>query len=127
MKNLDILAIANSYATQKEKGDGLRLPAAVAWKRRINLDRIFKAKALIDDALKEVQQKFSDDDHSDPSDDGGRKVKAEFLPDFIKEQGDILTQETPVEIVKVKIEDIGDVALTDADMDTLAFMIEGGE
>lgn len=125
MKNLDILAITNAYTAQKEKGDGLRLPAAVAWKRRLNLDKLIQAKRLIDEALNEIGQKYADDDHSDPAEDGkGRKVKPEYVQEYATAQGEVLSQETPVDIQKIRIEDLGDIALTDADMDTLAFMIE---
>lgn len=127
MKNLDILAITSAYTAQKENGEGLWLPAAVAWKRRLNLDRLFRAKALIDEALKEVGQRYSDDEHSEATEDGNRKIKHEFMQEFVTAQGEILTQETPVDIQKVPIDAIGDVELSDADMDTLAFMIEGGE
>ena len=127
MKNLDILAITNAYTAQKEKGNGLRLPAAVAWKRRLNLDKLFRAKALIDEALNEVGQRFVDDEHSEAAEDGNRKIKPEYMQEFVTAQGEILTQDTPVDIQKVSIDAIGDVELTDADMDTLAFMIEGGD
>ncbi len=127
MKNLDILAITNAYTVQKEKGEGLRLPAAVAWKRRLNLDKLFRAKALIDEALKEVAQRYSDDEHSEATEDGNRRIKSDFMKDFALAQGEILTQDTPVDIQKVPIDTIGDVELSDSDMDTLAFMIEGGD
>lgn len=124
MKNLDILAIVSAYTAKKEKGDGIKLPAAVAWKRRLNLDKLFKAKALIDEALNEIGQKYADDDHSDPADDGGRRVKPEYVQEYATEQAEILAQETDVDIRMVRIEELGDIALTDADMDTLAFMLE---
>ena len=127
MKNLDILAIVSAYTAKKEKGDGIKLPAAVAWKRRLNFDKLFKAKGIIDEALREVGQRFSDDEHSEATEDGGRKVKPEYMQEFVTAQGEILTQDTPVDIQKVSIDAIGDVELTDADMDTLAFMIEGGD
>lgn len=127
MKNLEILSIVNTYSAQKEKGEGIKLPAAVAWKRRLNLDKLFKAKGIIDEALKEVGQKYADDEHSTEAEDGNRKVRAEYMQEFVTAQGEILTQETPVDIQKVPIDAIGDVELSDADMDTLAFMIEGGE
>lgn len=123
MQNLEIVGIINAYMAQKEKGEGLKLPAAVAWKRRLNLDKLFKAKAVIDEAMKEIGQKYADDDHS-VQDGDGRKVKPEFIADYAKEQAELLAQDTPVEITKVSIDDIGDVVLSDAEMDTLAFMLK---
>ena len=127
MKNLEIVAIVNAFMAQKQKGEGIKLPAAIAWKRRLNLDKLFKAKGVIDEALKEVGQRFSDDEHSEATEDGNRKIKPAFMQEFVTAQGEILTQDTPVDIQKVPIDAIGDVELSDADMDTLAFMIEGGE
>ena len=126
MQNLEIVGIVNAYTTNKGK-DGVRLTAAVAWKRRVNLDKLFKAKAIIDEALREINERYADDEHS-VEEDGNRKVKPEYLADFVREQGEILAQDTEVDVRKVKIEELGNVELTDADMDTLAFMIaEEGE
>ena len=127
MRNIDIVAIVNAYTTQKNSGEpGVKLPAKVAWTRRVNMDKLFRAKSIIDEAVKELQSKYADDEHSTEMEDGnGRSVKPEYMQEFVKEQADILTQETEVDIRKVKIEDLGDVELSDADMDTIAFMLEG--
>ena len=122
MRNLDILAIASAYT--KKKSD-IKLPAPIAWKRRLNMDRIFRAKEIIDGALNEIRQKYADDDHSIPAEDGnGRQVKPEYIQEYATAQAEVLSQETPVDIEKIKIEDLGEIALTDTDMDTLAFMIK---
>lgn len=137
MKNIDIVAVVNAYTNlkterAKARGNGtdvheLKLPASVAWKRRVNLDKLFSAKKVIDEALQEIQQTYSDDKHSTANEDGTRTVKPEFLPDFAKEQGDILMQETEVDICKVSIESLGDIEISDDEMDTLSFMIKEGE
>lgn len=123
MKNLDIMAITNAYMAQKEKSEGLKLPAAVAWKRRLNMDKLFHAKEIIDEALREIAQKYADDEHAD-KDGTGWKVKQEYIEAFAKEQAEILRQETDIDIRTIKIEDLGDITLTDTDMDTLAFMLD---
>ena len=124
MQNLEIVSIVNSYMDHKSD---VKLPAAVAWKRRVNLDKLIRAKGLIDDAMKELGERYSDDEHSDESENGTRKVKPEFLAEYLKEQADILSQDTDVDIRKAKVEDLGDIEISDADMDTLAFMIEDGD
>lgn len=123
MKNLEIVAIVNAY----QKGTSLKLPAAVAWKRRVNIDKLFKAKNLIDEALQEAREPYLDDEHSVPMENGGRQILPEFVDAFAQAQSEILTQETDIDIKKVKIEDIGDIEISDADMDTLAFMIKDGD
>lgn len=124
MKNLEIVGIVNAYMARHKDGEGIKLPAAVAWKRRLNIDKLFKARAIIDEALKENRQKYFDGERSETTEDGDMIVKPEYQADFFREQNEILAQDTPVEITKVKIEDLGDVSLSDADMDTIAFMIE---
>ena len=121
MKNIDILSIVTAY----QKADGtLTLPAKVAWTRRVNLKKLSEAKSIIDEAMQDLQRKYADDEHSEATEDGQRKVKSEYMAEFIKTQGDILMQDTDVDIKKVSIEDLGDIALTDKQMDTIAFMIE---
>ena len=135
MQNLEIMGIVNAYMAKKEQDakdrkegmyvDEMKLPAAVAWKRRVNMDKLFKAKALIDDAMKELSEKYADDEHSVEGENGVRRVKEEYLPEYLKAQGEILAQDTELDIRKVKIEDLGEIELSDSDMDTIGFMIEG--
>lgn len=128
MKNQEIVAIVNVYTAIHSTGEGLKLPAKVAWIRRLNMDKLFRAKGLIDEAMKEIAQKYSDDEHSTPAEEGnGRTVKPEYIPEYAKEQAEILAQDTDIEIRKVNIEELGDIQLTDAEMDTIAFMLEGGD
>lgn len=119
MKNIDILTIVTAY----QKTDGtLTLPAKVAWIRRVNLKKLAEAKAIIDEAMQEIQQRFADDEHSSEK-DGQRLVKPQYMAEFSKAQADILLQETDVDIKKISIEDLGDITLSDKQMDTIAFMI----
>ena len=120
MKNIDILTIVTAF----QKADGtLTLPAKVAWTRRINYKKLAEAKAIIDEAMQELQAKYASDEYS-YQDGDERKVKTEYMKSFVEEQSEILTQDTDVDIKKVSIEDLGDINLTDKEMDTLAFMIE---
>lgn len=125
MKNIEIVGIVNAFAANKDSS--MKLPASVAWKRRLNMKTLTEAKAVIDEALQEIGKRYADDEHSVEGENGQRNVKPEYMADYAKETGEILVQETDVTIRKIKIEDIGDITLSDADMDTLAFMIEEGE
>lgn len=129
MKNAEITAITNIYTARKGKGgDKLRLPAAVAWKRRVNMDKLFKARVLIDEAMQEISDKYADDEHSkevtDESGEKSRVVRDEYLAEYGKAQMEILSQDTDIDVKKIKIEELGDLILSDEDLDTLAFMIE---
>ena len=119
MKNIDILTIVTAY----QQTDGtLTLPAKVAWTRRVNIRKLIEAKSIIDEALQEIQRQYADDTHSEESEEG-RVVKPQYRAEFAKAQADILTQDTDVDIKKVPIEELGDITLTDRQMDTIAFMI----
>lgn len=126
MKNYEIAAIINAFERLKNSDEsGPLLPASVAWKRRLNLTKLIEANRVITEALDEVSNKYADDTHSyEDKEKGMRLVKQEFLADYAKARTEILEQETDVDIKKVKIDDIGDVVLSETDMDTLAFMIE---
>ena len=119
MKNIDILTIVTAF----QKTDGtLTLPAKIAWTRRVNYKKLMEAKTIIDEAMQEIQSKYADDEHSSEK-DGQRLVKPQYMAEFSKEQADILLQETDVDIKMIPIEDLGDIALSDKQMDTIAFMI----
>ena len=128
MKNLEIVGIVNAYMARHKDGEGIKLPAAVAWKRRLNIDKLFHAKGIIDEAMKEIFQKYSDEEHSEERElEDGKKdrvIKPEYVADFRREQAEIMEQDTEVEIRKVSISELGNIELSDADMDTIAFMLE---
>lgn len=123
MKNYEIMSVARAFSAVS--GD-LKLPAAIAWKRRVNHHKILDACQIIEEALSEVRNKYSADEYS-IQDGDDRKVKPEFMPEFAKAQADILNQDTDVDIKKIRIEDLGEIEISDKDMDTLAFMIEDGD
>lgn len=129
MKNFEIYAITNAYkhlaevSQTNQNGSEIKLPAKVAWIRRVNMDKLFKAQAIIDEALNDISKKYSDDEHS-TDENGNRRVKDEFINDYANERAEIFDQDTDIEIKKVKIEELGDVMLSDEYMDTVMFMIE---
>lgn len=131
MTNIEIVQILDVYSASKadnKKVEELRLPAAVAWKRRVNLKRLIRAREVIDEALREIDQRYADDQHSDevPAADGNRAraVKKEYLGEYMRERTDILMQDTDVTISAIKIGDLDGLSLSESDMDTIAFMIE---
>ena len=128
MKNLEIVTIVNAYIARHKDGEGMKLPAKAAWTRRVNMDKLFHAKGIIDEAMKEILQKYSDEEHSEEKElEDGRKdrvIKPEYVADFRREQTEIMEQDTEVEIRKVSVSELGNIELSDADMDTIAFMLE---
>ena len=119
MKNIDIVAVVTAY----RNGTTMKLPAKIAWTRRVNMEKLFQAHKIINDALNEARAPFLDDEHSTVA-ENGRQIHPEYAADFLKAQDDILSQDTDVDIKKVRIEDLGDITISDSEMDTLAFMLE---
>ena len=130
MKNYEIYAIAGAFrhlaelSQTNQNGSEVKLPVKVAWIRRVNLDKIMKASALIDEAFDDISKKYMDDAHSEEDSEGRRLIRREYIEEYAKARAEILEQDTEVEIKKVKIEDLGDVMLSDEYMDTIMFMIE---
>ena len=141
MYNFEITTIVGNFLNEKEKilkaqKEGkeyfsLKLPISVAWKRRININKLMKANEIIDEAIKEFQQKYATDEYSEAIvDEQGqemRRIKDQYLDEYKNTYNEILNQKTDVDIKKVKIEDLGDLILTDEELDSLAFMIEEQE
>ena len=136
MINKEIKELVAVYNYRRSEGENIKLPAAISWKRRVNYDKLTKASELIDEALKEIGEKYKDDDHSEDvkisyKDEDGltksrteRRVKKEYFEEYATQLNDILKQETDIDIKKVKIDDLDGLELTDNEMDTLSFMIE---
>lgn len=141
MYNYEIETIIRNFLAEKnrilkaqennEQIQSLKLPIAVAWKRRLNLNKLAKAKEVIDEAIQECQKKYATDEYSQAiKDENGqdiRRIKNQYILEYQKDYNDIMNQETDVDIKKVKIEDLGDLILTDEELDSLAFMIEEEE
>ena len=138
MKNYEIVDLVRTYiAYRNDKSvPEVKLPAAVAWKKRLNFDKLSHANDLIIEAQKEISEKYLDDAHSEEvevsyKDEDGmvkkrkdRRVLPEFREEFETELKNLFDQETDVDIKKVKIDTLEGVELSDAEMDSLWFMIE---
>lgn len=121
MKNYEIMEITGAY---RQTSGEFKLPASVAWKRRLNMKKLLDAEMLIREAVQEIQKDYSDDVHSTDLGDGKRQVKGEYLAGYNKKINELYEQDTPIEIQKVGIGELGTAEISDKEMDTLAFMIE---
>ena len=124
MKNCEIRKIVLAY---KSTSGTLSLPASVAWKRRLNMKQLMDVDRTVEEAIRELQQEFMDDEHSVDIGDGRREIKDMYTAEFSKRFNELMEQDTPVNIHTVPAETVfsDDLKLTDAELDTLEFMIEG--
>lgn len=125
MKNSEIIKITNAYQKTDKK---LKLPISVAWKRRLNLQKLMDARMLIDSAIREINLEYMDDEHSIETGIDLREIKPEYLNEYGKKIYEIQDQDTPINIQTINsIEELGDVSISDDEMDTILFMVEGGD
>lgn len=138
MFNSDIIGIVASYRALLMKEAKMEkapeLPVAVSWARRLNMKELGKAAETINEALRDLDDQYNTDERSMDKEvalEDGKKttvriVKDEFMEEYSKKRLEILSQKTDVKIKMISIEALKDVALTEAQMDTLEFMIEEG-
>lgn len=124
MTNNEVKSIVDAYTKIKENGTDSKIPVRAAWTRRKNLKKIMEAYATYREAFVDLQQRYSDDEHSVEHANGDRQIKMQYMPQYQKEVTELLNLEADVTVEKIKIEDLGNCALSDTEMDTLAFMIE---
>ena len=110
------------------------------WAFRVNLKKLEEANALYDEALREFQSEYADDEHSTEEvmkDEKGeslknengeevktRTVKAEYLAEFQNKYQELLMQENEISFKLITIEDIEDADPSFADLEMLSFMID---
>lgn len=121
MKNYEIYNIVESY--NKTNGE-LKLPASVSWKRRLNMKKLIDAYEVIKEAITDINKEYANDEHAVRIENGNWKVNKEYHEELNKRQLELMEQDTPIDIQKVSIDDLGDTTISDLEMDTLDFMIE---
>lgn len=110
------------------------------WAFRVNLKKIEEANKLYEEALREFQLEYADDEHSTEEvmkDEKGnpvkneqgeeiktRTVKKEYFDEFQSKYQELLVQENEVSFKVVNIEDIEDANPDFADLEMLSFMID---
>ena len=109
------------------------------WAFRVNLKKIEEANKLYEEALREFQSEYADDEHSTEEvmkDEKGnivkneqgeeiktRTVKKEYFDEFQSKYQELLVQENEVSFKVINIEDIEDANPDFADLEMLSFMI----
>lgn len=124
MKNYEIQSICNALSRQQED---MKLPISVAWKRRQNIAKLLQANGMIDGALRDIQKAYADEEHSDSLGNDSWQIKPEFMDEYGKQVEELLNQDTEIVIQKVPLSAIGDITVSDAQLQTLAFMISEEE
>lgn len=102
------------------------------WAFRVNLKKIEEANKLYEEALREFQSEYADDEHSTEEvmrDEQGeeiktRTVKEEYFAEFQNKYQELLVQENEINFKLITIDDIEDANPSFADLEMLSFMID---
>lgn len=110
------------------------------WAFRVNLKKIEEANKLYEEALREFQSEYADDEHSTEEvmrDEKGnpvkneqgeeiktRTVKKEYFDEFQNKYQELLVQENEINFKLITIDDIEDANPSFADLEMLSFMID---
>lgn len=110
------------------------------WAFRVNVKKIEEINKLYEEAVREFQAEYADDEHSTEEvmkDEKGepvkneqgeevktRTVKPEYLAEFQSKYQELLSQENEVNFKLVTIDDIEDADPSFADLEMLSFMID---
>lgn len=120
MKNSEITAITNAIPLAPET----KLPIAAAWSRRLNLKKLQEARQTIDEAVRDLNKDFIDSGKVIDEGEGQYKIMDQHMPEYTARMKELMDLEQEIEIRKVKIEDLGDISVSEAEMDALMFMLE---
>lgn len=110
------------------------------WAFRVNLKKIEEANKLYEEALREFQSEYADDEHSTEEvmkDEKGnsvkneqgeeiktRTVKKEYFDEFQNKYQELLVQENEINFKLITIDDIEDANPSFEDLEMLSFMID---
>lgn len=142
LTNLEILNIYN-YVNRSEDLNGektypmLKLlnqfSTKVKWAFHVNLKKIEDVVTIYNNVVKDVQQEYSDDEHSIESTDTDnnktkiRTIKEKYLKEYQEKIQELLLQENEISIKLISIDDLSDANLDFADLEILSFMINENE
>ena len=122
LTNLEISNILSAYNANLKSE--MKLPISIAWKRKKNIKKLQSIWEAADEMIKELKDKYFVDGNTFKDEKGRVCLKEEHTAELLNEQNEIMKQENEIEIATVKIEELGDISLTDLDMETISFMIE---
>jgi hypothetical protein len=130
LKNIEIKNILDGLNSEKSivKSD-TTLPINILWEIDKNHKKLSSIGEKIEERTNTIQQKYSSDECStevkDENDNViGRKVKPEYMSNFLTEINDFMILENEVEIGTIKISDLSTLSLSGKDFQSIKFMID---
>lgn len=138
--NLTNIEIANIIAYSKTETSvvqdaSYKFSITFAWNLKKNLSKLMK---IYDDFVQmqnEIMDVYSDDEHSEITEDNQRRVKTEYFAEYNEKMNALYNEQNEVEISIVKldkivpggIEGLDNTGISIMDLDILSFMIDESE
>lgn len=127
LKNIEVLNIL--IGLNKSEIISKQMPVSFLWAFKCNLKKLEEVNKLFEDSRQELINNYSTDDKStievDENGQEQRKIKPEFQESWVKDNNELLNQETEFEFKAVNVESLNDITMSPADFDILSqFMFE---
>ena len=131
LTNAQVINIINGVNNSKDLVEN-EFPIKFAWLFQKNIKILNELADMINQQLITLESKYADDEHSvneEMVDDNGktqikRVVKPEYVQQFMKQRMEFLNLDNDINIQTFKVEDLGDINISLAVMNTLSFMLE---
>lgn len=130
LSNIEVLNILSAITGEGSAfTDGnTKFSTKFAWNLRKNIKVLSDLGETVREAVREVEEKYSDDEYSivttDENGEEMRRVKEEFIEEFLNAKKDLYEQVNDVEIITVNIDEIGIDQISIDDLGRISFMIE---
>lgn len=138
--NLTNIEIANIVAYSKLETSvvqdaSYKFSITFAWNLKKNLGKLLKIYEDFVQMQNEIMDVYSDDEHSEITEDNQRRVKNEYFAEYNEKMNALYNEQNEVEISMVKldkimpggIEGLDNTAISIMDLDILSFMIDESE
>lgn len=138
--NLTNIEIANIVAYSKLETSvvqdaSYKFSITFAWNLKKNLGKLLKIYEDFVQMQNEIMDVYSDDEHSEITEDNQRRVKTEYFAEYNEKMNALYNEQNEVEISIVKldkivpggIEGLDNTGISIMDLDILSFMIDESE
>lgn len=127
LKNSEIITIINEL--NKGDIDSKQMPMSFLWALKVNTNKLIEVLKLYEESRNDLVKMFSTDEKSvEVIDKNGlvnRNIKPEFKDEWVKQNLELLNQETEFDFTTVNIDSIKDVTMTPLEFDIISrFMFE---
>lgn len=127
LNNSEIQAIVRNLSDQNSllnsNDQTKKVAFSILWRLDGNFRKLSDISSRVDDEINKINSKYLDDKYS-YDDEGGRRVKPEYLNDYNSSISEVLSTENEIEISTVTFSELDKYDLVPSDFQSIRFMIE---